>query len=136
MPTEQDIYDLAKCGYMEARADGVGACFAVMCVVMNRVRSPEFPNTVHDVIYQKNAFSWTRTDDLQYGREPKESEAIWQACKYAAKNVLEGAADATKGALFYANEVNVASSGWYYSNIIKSDKHPITCVLGRHTFRS
>jgi len=47
---------LAKLLYCEARGESYDCQKAVISVVMNRVRSSEFPNTINSVIYQKNQF--------------------------------------------------------------------------------
>lgn len=124
---------LAKCGWMEDRK-GVGFGYGIMHVVMNRVQSPSFPGTIYNVVYQKNAFSWTRPDDPQYGLEP--SGPIYDALLLAAPLVIAGDSDPTYGALYYANEKHIISNGWYKRNIIdKPIEHPITVVIGAHTFR-
>ncbi len=135
MSYESDVQDLACCGWMEARSDGISGCVAVMHVVMNRVHSLGFPKTVHDVVYQPNAFSWTRLDNPEYGLEPPPNDPVWQACLIDAPNVLEDADDPTGGACYYANEKNIDSGGWYQRHIINSLEHPVTVVLGHHTFR-
>jgi len=128
----QDERDLAKCGWLEDRK-GVGFAYGIMHVVMNRVHSPDFPNTIHSVIYQRNAFSWTRPDDPQYGLEP--SGPIYEACLEVAPFVIAGDDDPTDGALYYANERHISPTGWYTVNIVNSPSHPVTVVIGGHTFR-
>ena len=54
-----DLYLLAKLIYAEAGSDWLSSDFR-MCVgevVLNRVASPEFPDTIYDVVYQKNQYS-------------------------------------------------------------------------------
>ena len=46
---------LAKCVYAEARGEPYTGQVAIAAVVLNRVKSSSFPNTVSGVIYQKNA---------------------------------------------------------------------------------
>jgi N-acetylmuramoyl-L-alanine amidase len=48
---------LSKLVYAEARGEPYKGQVAVAAVVLNRVRSSSFPNTISGVIYQKNAFS-------------------------------------------------------------------------------
>jgi N-acetylmuramoyl-L-alanine amidase len=132
--SNQDELDLAKCGWLEARNGGVGSCYCVMHVVMNRVKSPDFPNTIHAVIYGKNQFSWTRPDDPQYGLEP--SGLIYDACLQIAPFVIAGDSDPTNGSLYYSNEKYITPGGWYEKNIIKNPAHPILIVIGSHTFRA
>ena len=54
-----DLYLLAKLIYAEAGSDWLNEKFrfCVGEVVMNRVDSPEFPDTVHDVVYQKGQYT-------------------------------------------------------------------------------
>jgi len=129
----QDERDLAKCGWMEDRK-GVGFAYGVMHVVMNRVHSPDFPNTIPGVIYQKNAFSWTRPDDPQYGLQP--SGPVYDACLLVAPYIIDGDDDPTLGALYYANEKHITPNGWYQKNIIENPAHPVLAVIGSHTFRA
>ena len=54
-----DHYLLAKLIYAEAGSDWLSDDFRLCVgeVVLNRVASPEFPDTIYDVIYQKNQYS-------------------------------------------------------------------------------
>ena len=135
--TQQDVLDLAHCGWMEARGDGLFGCFLVMQVVYNRSlpSAPYFPHSIHGVIYQPNAFSWTRSDDPEHGKNPLPNDQIYAGCLADAPNILAGTNDdPTKGALYYANEA-VTGPGWYRINIIENPAHPILLVYGHHTFR-
>ena len=55
--SSSDVTLLARLVYAEARGEPYKGQVAVAAVVLNRVRSSEFPNTIAGVIYQKNAFS-------------------------------------------------------------------------------
>jgi N-acetylmuramoyl-L-alanine amidase len=127
-----DVELLAYAGWMEDRS-GIGFAYGVMHVVMNRVHSPAFPNTIHDVIYQPNAFSFTRPDNPEYGLRP--SGPVYEACLAVAPTVIAGDDDPTLGAVWYANEKYIDKDGWYDRNIIQSGRHPILVVIGKHTFR-
>lgn len=48
---------LMKIAQAEAGNQGTDGMYLVMSVVMNRVKSRSFPDTVHDVIYQEHQFS-------------------------------------------------------------------------------
>lgn len=50
--SERDIECLALNSYFEARNQGIAGQIAVAQVVLNRVDSPRFPNTICEVIYQ------------------------------------------------------------------------------------
>lgn len=55
--TENERETLARLVYLEARGQSYLGQKAVVEVVLNRVLSDEFPNTIDGVIYQKNQFS-------------------------------------------------------------------------------
>lgn len=130
-----DVELLAKCGWLEARGDGAGSCYAVMHVVMNRVKSIGFPKTIHDVIYQTNAFSWTRPTDPQYGLEPSPHDAVWASCLYMSASVISGDSDPVLGAVWYANLKTITPGGWFQKNILDHpEKHPLRIKIGQHSF--
>lgn len=132
---DNDVHSLALCAWKEARGNGISGCVYVMHSVVNRVDTPGFPKTIHDVIYQKNAFtSMSVPSDPEFNLEPKSNDPVWLACLADAPEVLKGADDPTLGAVYYSNEENV-TSGWYKRNIIDSGLHPITVKYGQHTFR-
>lgn len=55
--TDWEINEMASIIYLEARGESEEGQQAVAEVILNRVASPQFPNTVHDVLYQKGQFS-------------------------------------------------------------------------------
>jgi len=112
-----DLYLLAKCIHAEARGEVYEGMVAVGAVILNRVASPEFPNTVYGVIYQPWAF--TAVNDGQINLEP--NAKAYQA----AQDALNGW-DPTYGCLFYYNPA-VATSQWIYSR-------QVVCTIGRHVF--
>lgn len=59
-PQQAEIACLALNIYHEARGEGIKGMRAVASVVMNRVRSKLFPDTVCDVVSQPAQFSWYR----------------------------------------------------------------------------
>lgn len=132
----QDVHDIAYCGWMEARGEGISGCMLVMQTIFNRFMAPGFPKTIHDVIYQHNAFSWTRPDDAEYGKQPSATDPVYVACLADAPNILSGTNDdLTKGATYYANEA-IIGAGWYRTHIIENPAHPVTFRYGHHTFRT
>jgi spore germination cell wall hydrolase CwlJ-like protein len=50
---------LARNVYCEARGESLAGQYAVAEVTMNRKAHPRFPSTICEVVYQKEAFSWT-----------------------------------------------------------------------------
>ena len=55
--TEDEIALIALCAMTEAEGESEYGQRLVIDVILNRVDDPHFPDTVYDVIYQKNQFS-------------------------------------------------------------------------------
>lgn len=108
---------LARCVYAEARGEPYTGQVAIAAVVLNRVRSSSFPNTVSGVIYQKGAF--TCVSDGQINLTPN------QTAYNAAKDALNGW-DPTNGCLYYYNPAT-ATSKWIWSLKVQ-------LTIGRHSF--
>ena len=108
---------LARCVYSEARGEPYTGQVAVAAVVLNRVRSSSFPNTVSGVIYQPGAF--TAVSDGQINLTPNET-----AYK-AARDALNGW-HPTNGCLYYYNPAT-ATSKWIWSLKVE-------LTIGRHSF--
>ena len=80
-----DLYLLARVIYSEAGSDWLDEEFRLCVgeVVLNRVASPEFPDTIYDVVYQKGQYSGVNTAkfaNLEPGRD----------CVDAALKLLQG----------------------------------------------
>ena len=108
---------LARLVYGEARGEPYTGQVAVAAVVLNRVKSSKFPNTVAGVIYQAGAFDVV--SDGQINMTPN-STAI-----KAAQDAINGW-DPSYGAIYYFNP-NTATSSWIWSR-------PLTVVIGKHRF--
>lgn len=115
--SSNDLYLLAKCVHAEARGESYVGQVAVAAVILNRVASPDFPNTIYGVIYQPWAF--TAVHDGQINLEPD-----YQAYQ-AAQDAMNGW-DPTYGAIYYYNPA-VATSQWIYSR-------KIVTTIGDHVF--
>ena len=115
--SSSDLYLLAKCVYAEARGESYTGQVAVAAVILNRVESPDFPNTIAGVIYQPWAF--TAVNDGQINLEPN------QTAYNAARDALNGW-DPTYGALYYYN-ASTATNKWIYSKTT-------TVTIGNHVF--
>lgn len=115
--TSSDLYLLARCIYGEARGESYTGQVAVGAVVLNRVESSQFPNTISGVIYQKGAF--TAVDDGQINLTPD------QTAINAARDAMNGW-DPTYGCLYYYNPAT-ATSSWIFS------RQTVT-TIGRHVF--
>lgn len=114
-----DVYLLAQLVYGESRGEPYKGQVAVAAVVLNRVESSKFHNSVAKVIYQPGAFDVV--DDGQINLAPD------QTALSAARDALNGW-DPSGGALFYYNP-NTATSGWIWSR-------PVIVVIGEHKFCS
>jgi spore germination cell wall hydrolase CwlJ-like protein len=57
---QQKVRCLSEAVYREARGESYRGRLAVAQTVLNRVKSPRFPNTVCGVVFQKFQFSWTQ----------------------------------------------------------------------------
>ena len=112
-----DLNLLARLIYGEARGESYVGQVAVGAVVMNRIKSSSFPNTMSGVIYQRYAF--TAVDDGQINLTPNET------ARKAAQDAMNGW-DPTYCALFYYNP-KTAQSQWIFSR-------QTTTVIGNHVF--
>ena len=108
---------LARVVYGEARGEPYSGQVAVAAVVLNRVKSSSFPNTIAGVIYQKGAFDVV--SDGQINMSPDSTS------KKAAQDALNGW-DPSYGAIYYFNP-NTATNKWIWSR-------PMTITIGNHRF--
>ena len=112
-----DVYLLAKCIYAESRGEPYLGQVAVGAVVLNRVKSSSFPNSISGVIYQPYAF--TAVADGQINLEPNSSAYS------AARDAMNGW-DPTNGCIYYFNPAT-ATSSWIWSRQVK-------LTIGKHKF--
>lgn len=115
--TDADVMLLARLIYGEARGESYVGQVAVGAVVLNRIKSASFPNTMAGVIYQKYAF--TAVDDGQINLTPNAT------AKKAAQDAMNGW-DPSYGALYYYNPAT-ATSQWIFSR-------KTTVTIGNHVF--
>ena len=112
-----DLALLARVISGEARGEPYSGQVAVGAVVLNRVDSPIFPNTISGVIYQNGAF--TCVTDGEFNK-PVEDSAY-----RAARDALNGV-DPCGGAIYYFNPAT-ATNKWIWSR-------PLIVVIGKHRF--
>lgn len=117
--TNKDLYLLSCCVYGEARGESYTGKVAIAAVVLNRVRSSQFPNTISGVIYQSGAFTCVADGQINLGTNDE--------CTRAAQDALNGW-DPSCGALFYYNPIT-ATSSWIRNR-------PIIITIGKHVFCS
>ena len=112
-----DLNLLSRLVYGEARGEPYTGQVAVAAVVLNRVKSSSFPNTIAGVIYQSGAFDVVA--DGQINLTPNET------AKKAAQDAMNGW-DPTNGAIYYFNP-STATNKWIWSR-------PMTVTIGKHRF--
>ena len=110
---------LAHVVYSEARGEPYTGQVAVGAVVLNRVKSSSFPNTIAGVIYEKGAF--TAVSDGQINVPIKEDSTVLKA----ARDAMNGW-DPTGGAIYYFNP-STATNKWIWSR-------PLIKTIGKHRF--
>ncbi len=108
---------LARAIYGEARGEPYTGQVAVGAVILNRVKSSKFPNTISGVIYQSGAFD--AVSDGQINLNPDIT------AKKAAQDALNGW-DPSYGAIYYFNP-STATNKWIWSR-------PLTVTIGKHRF--
>ena len=86
-------------------------------VVLNRVKSSQFPNTISGVIYQSGAFSCVSNGSIN--NTPDSS------CIRAARDAMNGW-DPTGGCLYYYNPKKTSDS-WIRTRTVVT-------VIGSHSF--
>lgn len=115
--SQNDIQLMANAVYGESRGEPYTGQVAVAAVILNRVNSPSFPNTVSGVIFEPRAF--TAVADGQIWLTPNET------AKEAVLDAINGW-DPTGNALYYFNP-DTATSGWIWSR-------PQIKQIGKHIF--
>jgi len=115
--SQNDIKLMANAVYGEARGEPYIGQVAVAAVILNRLESPLFPDTVAGVIFEPGAF--TAVADGQIWLTPNET------AKKAVEDAINGW-DPTGGALYYFNP-ETATSAWIWSR-------PQIKRIGKHIF--
>ena len=110
---------LARVINAEARGEPYLGQVAVGAVIMNRVKSPEFPDTISGVIYQKGQF--TSVTDGQFDQDFEKDTTVHKAAEEAYNG-----SDPTNGAIFFYN-AKTTKSQWLFTRTT-------TKVIGSHTF--
>ncbi len=119
--SSSDLQLMARAINGEARGEPYEGQVAVGAVILNRVKSPQFPNTITGVIYQSGAF--TAVADGQINVPIKEGSTVLKA----AQDALNGW-DPSGGAIYYFNP-STATNKWIWSR-------PLIKTIGKHRFCS
>ena len=117
--SSSDIQLMARAINGEARGEPYEGQVAVGAVILNRVKSSQFPNTIAGVIYQSGAF--TAVADGQINVPIAEGSSVYKA----AKDAMNGW-DPTGGCIYYFNP-DTATNKWIWSR-------PYVKTIGKHRF--
>ncbi|SET67729.1 N-acetylmuramoyl-L-alanine amidase [Natronincola peptidivorans] len=112
-----DVELLARTIHAESKGEPYEGQVAVGAVILNRIRSADFPNTLAGVVYQPCAFEPVKRGTI--------NEAPNDSAYRAARDALNGW-DPTGGALYFWNPAT-ATSRWIWTRTI-------TLRIGRHVF--
>ena len=112
-----DVELLAKVISAEARGESYEGQVAVGAVILNRIASPSFPDTLSGVVYQRGAFSCVY-DANWY-------QPVAASAKRAAQDAMNGW-DPSGGALYYYNPAKTSNAWMLSRTVIK--------VIGNHRF--
>lgn len=115
--SEANVDLLARLVQAEATGEPYSGKVAVAAVVLNRVRSPNFPNTIGGVVYQPMQFCPVGNGTIY---RPAGSEA-----HRAVRDAMSGW-DPSGGALFFFNPANT-SNAFIWSR-------PLVITIGNHRF--
>lgn len=115
--SSSDIWLLAKVIEAEARGESYVGQVAVGAVVLNRVESSSFPDTISGVVYQAGAFS--AVTDSNWSVSPSATS------KKAAQDAINGW-DPSYGCLYYYNPAKT-SNKWIRTR-------PVVTTIGSHVF--
>lgn len=128
--SKSDLRLMASIINCEAGIESYQGKLAVGVVVMNRVKSKQFPNTIRGVIYERGQFSPVRNGSLkkrlsQYdaGRTGTKQ---WKSCIKAAKAVLGG-----QRTIIYKGKVKSMSGYHFFSVYLPKAR----MKLGGHRFK-
>ncbi|MDQ6598789.1 cell wall hydrolase [Bacillus salipaludis] len=114
---EKDL--LARLVRAEAQNEPFNGKVAVACVVLNRVESKKFPNSIRSVIYARNQFQPVLNGQINKPADKDSREAVNEA--------LSSKRDLVGSSLFFYNP-KIAQSRWL-------DTRPTTLAIGRHVFK-
>lgn len=101
-----DAYLLAKIAMAEAENQDTEGKALVICVVLNRVWSSGFPDTIREVIYQKNQFSPVGNGRID---RVEPNQDCWEALR-----MVEMGWDKSQGALYFESE---SASTWHRNHL-------------------
>lgn len=99
--TQVDLISVALCAWKENRGGGSEGMQSVINIILNRAKSPKFPNTPYAVVYEYLQFSsMTYHRDPEYLIQAAETDPSWITALNLAKQG-SNLPDITQGATFY-----------------------------------
>ncbi|NIK75560.1 N-acetylmuramoyl-L-alanine amidase [Paenibacillus castaneae] len=117
--TENDLKIMANAVYGESRGEPYEGQVAVAAVILNRLKSPSFPNTIYGVIFQPGAFTAVADGQIWLTPNAKAREAV--------EDALNGM-DPSGGCIYYFNP-DTATSKWIWTRTqIKTIGKHIFCI--------
>ncbi len=117
--SHNEVELLSRIIYAEAKGEPYIGQVAVGAVILNRIDSPDFPNTLAGVIYQPLAFEPVQNGTINQA-VPQDSTS-----RKAAQDALNGY-DPTGGCLYFYNP-STATSKWIW-------RKQIVKTIGKHNF--
>ncbi len=105
--SSEESVTLAQIAMAEAEGESVEGKALVMLVVLNRVWNEHFPNTIEEVVFQKNQFTPTEPGGRYWTTTPNEE------C-YEALKLVESGWDESQGALYFES---TGHDGWHSQNL-------------------
>lgn len=115
--TDQEVQWIAQMVHAEARGEPYSGQVAVAAVIINRLKSRQFPNTVYEVLFQNNAFQPVRNGSFFVPANESAYRATIEA--------LNGK-DPTNGALFFFNP-DISNDRFMHAR-------PAVVTIGQHRF--
>ena len=109
----EDAYLLEKIAMAEAEGEGVEGKALVMLVVINRVRSDRFPDTIKEVIYQRTGSGGWQFSTMQEGGRWYTTEPD-RECREALELIRIEKWDESRGALYFES---AGKSDWHRKNL-------------------
>lgn len=116
-----EAYILTKIAMAEAEGEDTEGKALVILTVLNRVKAPQFPGTITEVIAQRNAFS--SYSNGRYNRVEPDADC------WAALDLIQIQGwDESQGALYFERTPEDEESTWHSRNLERLFIH------GNHTF--
>jgi RHS repeat-associated protein len=135
---EKQVELLARLLYAEAGGEGTVGMQAVAAVVMNRVASPNFPDTVEKVILQKGQFEGVKSrlwKDFDKPKNAQERAAVEEAKRIASAALAGTLEYKICGATYFARYgENYSVPRGFFQKAVATGRLVILDYIGNHVF--